>query len=153
MASNMKTPGVRTADMSQIRLLKRLQDWQQYQGQSPPVDDSSLVASILMDVQNLLNTIQGTALINETLGLSDVKKLFVSHGNLAHNVVQDEIRGNITRFEPRIGQFALDPDEKSPTGALRWQLTGEIPARDRTIAFLADITLTADGQITVTSRA
>lgn len=139
--------------MAQPRLLKRLQSWQYHQGVTVSVDDVSLVDSILADVQNLLNTIQGTALIDQRLGLSDVKKLFVSHGNLAHDVIHEEIRHNIAEYEPRIKRFTLEPDDKTPVGALKWQLNGQIPVRDRVVVFSADVVLTADGQISITARA
>ncbi len=138
--------------MAQLRLLKRMQDWQLQDGESRAVDDLELVQSIQHDIENLLNTIQGTALIDERLGLSDVKKLFVSHGSLAQDVITEEIRHNIDTFEPRVRRFNLEKDSDETTGSIRWRLHGEIPVRDRVIPFQSDITLTADGRISVTAR-
>lgn len=138
--------------MAQLRLLKRLQQWQHLEGESLELDDASLVESILVDIENLLNTIQGTALIHDKLGLSDVKKLFVSHGNIAQDVVTDEIRSNIELFEPRLRGCVLEKDETMKAGALRWQLRGEVPVRDRAVPVRADISLTADGRISLSQR-
>lgn len=138
--------------MAQLRFLKRLQQWQQYDGSVPTQDDQSLIDSILADVENLLNTIQGTALINERLGLSDVKKLFVSHGSLAQDVVTEEIRYNISRFEARISSFVLEKDSVVRTAQLGWVLHGEIPVRERSLAFQANLVLTADGRISLKAR-
>lgn len=138
--------------MGQIRLLKRMQQWQYLEGDPLDVDDNSLVESILKDVENLLNTIQGTALIHEKLGLSDVKKMFVSHGNVAQDVISDEIRTNIQMFEPRIRRCTLEKDEVVKSGALRWLLRGEVPVRDRVVPLQADISLTADGRISLSLR-
>ncbi|MCH8530631.1 MAG: GPW/gp25 family protein [Saccharospirillum sp.] len=138
--------------MGQLRFLKRLQQWQQYEGSLPAQDDQSLIDSVLADVENLLNTIQGTALINERLGLSDVKKLFVSHGSLAQDVVTEEIRYNISQFEARIKRFTLEKDSAARTGQLGWVLHGEIPVRERSLAFQANLVLTADGRISLKAR-
>lgn len=138
--------------MAQLRLLKRLQQWQHLEGESLELDDASLVESILVDIENLLNTIQGTALIHDKLGLSDVKKLFVSHGNIAQDVVTDEIRSNIELFEPRLRGCVLEKDETMKAGALRWRLRGEVAVRDRAVPVRADISLTADGRISLSQR-
>lgn len=138
--------------MGQLRLLKRMQQWQHLEGEPLEVDDVSLLESILADVGNLLNTIQGTALIHDKLGLSDVKKLFVSHGNVAQDVISDEIRTNIQQFEPRLRRCTLERDETVKAGALRWQLRGEIPVRDRVLQVRATISLTADGRISLSMR-
>lgn len=138
--------------MGQLRLLKRMQQWQHLEGEPLDVDDNSLVESILTDIENLLNTIQGTALIHEKLGLSDVKKLFVSHGNVAQDVISDEIRTNIQTFELRIRRCTLEKDETVKSGALRWLLRGEVPVRDRVVPLQADISLTADGRISLSLR-
>jgi type VI secretion system lysozyme-like protein len=138
--------------MAELRLLKRMQQWQHLEGESLDVDDASLIESILDDIQNLLNTIQGTALIHDTLGLSDVKKLFVSHGNVAQDVISEEIRSNIQEFEPRILRCTLSRDETVKAGALRWLLQGEVPVRDRVLSVQATISLTADGRISLSLR-
>ncbi|MHA7879576.1 MAG: GPW/gp25 family protein [Saccharospirillum sp.] len=138
--------------MSQLRLLKRLQQWQQHDGSLPAQDDQGLIDAILADVENVLNTIQGTALINPRLGLSDVKKLFVSHGSLAQDVVTEEIRFNISQFESRIRRFSLEPETAGQTGQLSWVLRGEVPVRERMLAFQAHLVLTADGRISLKAR-
>jgi type VI secretion system lysozyme-like protein len=138
--------------MAELRLLKRMQQWQHLDGESLEVDDASLVESILNDLRNLLNTIQGTALIHNSLGLSDVKKLFVSHGNVAHDVISEEIRSNIQEFEPRLQRCTLLRDETVKAGALRWLLQGEVPVRDRVLSVQATISLTADGRISLSLR-
>jgi type VI secretion system lysozyme-like protein len=138
--------------MAQLRLLKRMQQWQHLEGETLEVDDVRLIESILADIENLLNTIQGTALIHDQLGLSDVKKLFVSHGNVAQDVISEEIRSNLQTFEPRLDRFTLEKDETVNAGALRWLLRGEVPVRDRVLPVRADISLTADGRISLSLR-
>lgn len=138
--------------MGQLRLLKRMQQWQHLEGEPLEVEDVSLVDSILEDIGNLLNTIQGTALIHDRLGLSDVKKLFVSHGNIAQDVISEEIRTNIQQFEPRLRRCTLSRDDSVKAGALRWYLRGEIPVRDRVLPVQATISLTADGRISLSMR-
>ncbi len=138
--------------MARARLLKRLKAIQESQGRLPELDAGELVDTILEDVQDLLNTIKGTVLINKKMGLSDVKSLFVSHGQMALDNITQEILYNIQHFEKRIDAVQLEKIDLPDSVNQIWNLYGNIVDSRGSFPFNAEIILTPDGRIQLKAR-
>ncbi|NRA25526.1 MAG: GPW/gp25 family protein, partial [Oleispira sp.] len=86
--------------MANERLLKRLGMWQQ--GKKTGPDSFDLVDSILFDLTKLLNSQRGNVLVDEEMGLSDLRSLFNGHGSPDLDALEQQLLFQITEFEPRI---------------------------------------------------
>jgi len=138
--------------MASERLLKRLKRLQENDGRTPEMDPAELVDVVLADIQELLNTIKGTALINPDMGLSDVKNMFVSHGELAISQLTEEIVSNVRQFEKRVDQVYMEQIETKQAGTLMWRFDGVVFDRRGNIPFSSDLSIGPDGRVRINSR-
>jgi predicted component of type VI protein secretion system len=134
--------------MSQVRFLKRVTLWQNSkQGSVPSV---SFEEQLLVDIERLLNSRQGNVLIDKDMGLPDLQGQFQSHGIPDLEILTDQIRFQLTEFEPRLSKFSLFLDEENnDVSCYCWKLNGTSTTNQFTHNILATIKVFSNGQIVV----
>lgn len=136
--------------MANERLLKRLALWQQGTKTSP--DSFQLVDSIIADLTKLLNSQRGNVLIEEDMGLNDLRSLFNGHGSPDLEALQAQLLFQISEFEPRLTSPALTyNDETSGFGELNWRLIADTISDTSSQELSANITIDINGKVLVTS--
>lgn len=136
--------------MANERLLKRLALWQQGTKTSP--DSFQLVDSIIADLTKLLNSQRGNVLIEEDMGLNDLRSLFNGHGSPDLEALQSQLLFQISEFEPRLTSPALTyNDETSGFGELNWRLIADTISDTSSQELAANITIDINGKVLVTS--
>jgi|GEM_PF-2503383 type VI secretion system lysozyme-like protein len=136
--------------MANERLLKRLALWQQGTKTSP--DSFQLVDSIIADLTKLLNSQRGNVLIEEDMGLNDLRSLFNGHGSPDLEALQAQLLFQISEFEPRLTSPALTyNDETSGFGELNWRLIADTISDTSSQELAANITIDINGKVLVTS--
>jgi|MDSY01.2.fsa_nt_gb type VI secretion system lysozyme-like protein len=136
--------------MANERLLKRLALWQQGTKTSP--DSFQLVDSIIADLTKLLNSQRGNVLIEEDMGLNDLRSLFNGHGSPDLDALQAQLLFQISEFEPRLTSPILTyNDETSGFGELNWRLIADTISDTSSQELAANITIDINGKVLVTS--
>lgn len=136
--------------MSQLRFLKRLNQWQA--SDKTQVVASSFETELLRDIENLLNTNEGNALIDPTMGLSDLKEQFQNHGAPDIEGLEKQVLMQINQFESRITSVNLtfNDDNRDPT-CFSWKLSAVLVNALDGQAISANIKLQANGQVMIES--
>lgn len=136
--------------MSQLRLLKRLAKWQG-STHSHSVQ-SNWEGQLLKDIEDLLNTQEGNALIDATMGLSELKSQFQNHGAPDIDGLQQQLMFQIQTFEKRINHIELSfiEDNKDLT-CFAWKLTANLSPALGGLPVSGTIKLQANGQVIVES--
>lgn len=136
--------------MANERLLKRLALWQQGTKTSP--DSFQLVDSIIADLTKLLNSQRGNVLIEEDMGLNDLRSLFNGHGSPDLDALQAQLLFQISEFEPRLTSPILTYNEEtSGFGELNWRLIADTVSDTSSQELAANITIDINGKVLVTS--
>lgn len=136
--------------MANERLLKRLALWQQGTKTSP--DSFQLVDSIIADLTKLLNSQRGNVLIEEDMGLNDLRSLFNGHGSPDLDALQAQLLFQISEFEPRLTSPILTYNEEtSGFGELNWRLIADTVSDTSSQELAAIITIDINGKVLVTS--
>jgi type VI secretion system lysozyme-like protein len=136
--------------MANERLLKRLGMWQQGKKTSP--DSFDLVDSIILDLTKLLNSQRGNVLIDEEMGLSDLRSLFNGHGSPDLDALEQQLLFQITEFEPRIVSPSLTySEENSGFGELIWRLNANTLSEAFSQDIAANIKIDINGKVLVSS--
>jgi type VI secretion system lysozyme-like protein len=136
--------------MANERLLKRLGMWQQ--GKKTGPDSFDLVDSILFDLTKLLNSQRGNVLVDEEMGLSDLRSLFNGHGSPDLDALEQQLLFQITEFEPRIVSPSLTySEEGSGFGELIWRLNANTLSESFSQDIAANIKIDINGKVLVSS--
>lgn len=136
--------------MATERLLKRLALWQQ--GKKTAPDSFDLVDSIVNDLSKLLNSQRGNVLIDEDMGLIDLRSLFNGHGSPDIEALQQQILFQITEFEPRLTGTSLEYDEaNSGFGELCWRIIAQTKSENYSQDFAAIMKIDINGKLLLSS--
>lgn len=136
--------------MANERLLKRLGMWQQNKKPSP--DSFDLVDSIILDLTKLLNSQRGNVLIDEDMGLSDLRSLFNGHGSPDLDALEQQLLFQISEFEPRVSSPSLSySEETSGFGELVWRLNATTLSDSFSQDIAANIKIDINGKVLVSS--
>jgi len=136
--------------MANERLLKRLALWQQGKKTNP--DSFELVDSIISDLTKLLNSRRGNVLIDESMGLDDLRSLFNGHGSPDLEGLQEQMLFQIAQFEPRLIKPVLSYDEESSGfGELRWRLVANTASEVFPQELAANIKIDINGKVLISS--
>ena len=136
--------------MAHERLLKRLALWQQ--GQKPLMDSFDLVDSIIEDLVKLLNSQRGNVLIDQDMGLNDLRSAFSGHGAPDIDSLQQQLLFQINQFEPRLSNTELIyNEEQSGFGELVWRLNARTHSETHSQDLAATIKIDINGKVQVKS--
>lgn len=136
--------------MSQVRLLKRLALWQESGKQQ--FSQSNWEVQLLKDIEDLLNTQEGNALIDAQMGLSDLKGQFQNHGAPDIQGLEQQLLQQIQTFEKRITHLNLSfiEDNRDFT-CFAWKLNATLVGELGGFPISGTIKLHANGQVIVES--
>jgi predicted component of type VI protein secretion system len=134
--------------MASERLLKRMGMWQQ--GQKPNPDAFDLIDSIIIDLSKLFNSQRGNVLIDEDMGLNDLRSLFNGHGSPDLDSLEKQLFFQITEFESRIISPVLTyNEENSGFGELVWRLNANTLSESNRQDLAANIKIDINGKVHV----
>lgn len=134
--------------MAQVRFLKRVAHWQKGKQSSTP--SMPFEEQLLLDIERLLNSRQGNVLIDPSMGLPDLQGQFQSHSMPDLDNLTEQIRYQLTEFEPRLSKFSLLLDEENnDVSCFRWKLNGTATTHQLTSNILASLKVFSNGQIIV----
>lgn len=88
--------------MYQQRLLERIREWERHPEMRGNPGSEVIVASILRHLSLILNTKQGTALIDEDFGVPDFTNLGSTFGQDTIPDIQHSIAEVVRKYEPRL---------------------------------------------------
>ncbi|WP_419811102.1 GPW/gp25 family protein [Bacterioplanoides sp.] len=133
--------------MAGKRLLKRIEEWQA--GKKSTADSYDLPDEIAADIELLLNTQRGNVLIDENMGLPDLRSMFQSHSGVDVEFLSEEMEYQISHYEKRLGGFKLKYDEKNSTAIrLSWQFNANVEGLSNQ-EVNASIYINMDGRVQV----
>jgi len=136
--------------MAHERLLKRLALWQQ--GQKPLMDSFDLVDSIIEDLGKLLNSQRGNVLIDQDMGLDDLRSAFSGHGAPDIDSLQQQLQFQIHEFEHRLTNAELIyNEEQSGFGELIWRLNARTKSETHSQDLIATIKIDINGKVRIQS--
>lgn len=135
------------------RLLKRLRQWNDDESvQMHQLDSQDYVESVRLDIEQLLNTRQGTVLINNDLGLPELTHLFNGFSLPEVDNLQLIITKQIQLFEPRLSTIAMQfIGDQGKEIQLLFQLTAQLKSDQQAIPFSVSIKLKENGSVSVSS--
>ena len=136
--------------MVRERLLKRIAQWQQ----GMPTDPLNVPLSIMDDLEKMLNSERGNALIDPAFGLRDLRSVFGSHGALDTDSIHKELLFQIECFEPRLVLNRFEYSEAlSGYGRLVWLLSGCTKSDSDPQKLNAELSIDINGRATVIATA
>jgi type VI secretion system protein len=136
--------------MANERLLKRFSLWQQ--GKKTSSDSFELVDSIIADLTKLLNSQRGNVLIDDEMGLDDLRSLFNGHGAPDLEALEAQLLFQISKYETRIKAPTINySEETSGFGELNWRLNGNTASDVNSQELAANIKIDINGKVLVTS--
>jgi len=136
--------------MANERLLKRLALWQQGKKTSP--DSYDLVDSIIEDLTKLLNSQRGNVLIDDEMGLHDLRSIFNGHGSPDIEDLQQQLLLQITKFEPRLTAASLHyEEEQSGFGELCWRLNARTKSENQPQDCVVLVKIDINGKVLLSS--
>lgn len=135
----------------QERLLKRVRQWNNPDFLSlKQIEGQDFVESVRSDVEELLNTRQGTVLINLAMGLPDLTHLFNGFGIPEVEQLQQQIVQQINQFEPRLSQVVIQYiGDQSKVTQLLFQCQAQLLLEKQTIPFSVRLLLNENGSVSV----
>ena len=136
--------------MSSQRLLKRMALWQQAKNRTHTEDETD---QILLDVEKLLSVQRGNVLIDEEMGLPDLRTVF--HSQVAPDIesLGRQIQQQISQYEPRLEKVEIisEEEDRDHQDGLHWLMKAEHVNRAGDW-FEAEIKVDVIGNITVRAK-
>jgi len=111
----------------QIRLLERIRMHDPMYHQKRIDDAQKHIDSVKGYIQHILNTRQGSAILDEGIGIPDFNSMNLNFSVNSRYELEMKIRSVIEKFEPRIGKVKVTLEGVSdPTEGLRFKIEGLI---------------------------
>jgi len=134
----------------QQRLLKRFNHWED--PELSDVDAALMIESVRDDIEKLLNTRQGTVLIDDDYGMDDFSFMFNSYMAPDINQINIALIKQCRKYEPRISNLQIKANiEQGKQAALSFQMNAKIYFNHEDIPLNFIIELNDDGSIRVGS--
>ncbi len=93
--------------MAEKRLLDRVRGWTSNQSATRDTHNSSIVDSVILHLQKLLNARQGTTLMDKNYGMPDFSDLKLLFPDSVRDI-ERSISNTIETYEPRLSQVKVD---------------------------------------------
>jgi type VI secretion system protein len=136
--------------MQEERLLERVRDMERDPERRGAADPGVTVRSVMDHLRKILNTRQGTVLIDDDFGLPDFTNLGSTFGEDTIPDIQKAISDVILKYEPRLKKVEVT---HVPTGddilAVAFKLSAEIASDDKSIPVVFETVIDPDGKIRV----
>lgn len=136
--------------MGDERLLERISRWEEGTDYTSRPSADVLVRSLLRHLQRILNTKQGSVLINDSFGVPDFANLAGSLLPGTPQEIEVGLKQVIEQFEPRLKSpvVKLSAGGEDPL-SLRFELSGTVAVDDRDIPVHLSTVVTANGKVNV----
>lgn len=135
--------------MPERRLMERLSNWEEGASRTNQPEKDVLVASVTNYLVHILNTRQGTVLIDHKFGMPDFTNFGgggLEQGSL--NDVSAEIARMITRYEPRLKDVRVFFNtEESSAMSITFGVTGHIVLENVKVPLRLGAELGSNGRI------
>ena len=131
-------------------MLERISRWEEGEERRNLSSADILLASIVGHLQRILNTRQGSVPIDEKFGVPDFTNLASSYTSSLSAQIENDIRGVIERYEPRLKSPRLHMVEERPDAlALTFELSGVVGVDNQEIPVRLATSIGSQGRIRV----
>lgn len=136
--------------MKERRLLERIAAWEDGEERTNKTQVDILVRSVTDHLRRLLNTRQGSVLLDPKFGVPDFTN--IAGGLTAGSVmdIEEEIRRMVLKYEPRIkSPKVLLIRESTDVLSIKFGLQGMLEVDDREIPLQLATTVGANGKVQI----
>ncbi len=136
--------------MREERLLERIAHWEDGYDRTGVSDTELLVTSVIEHLRRILNTRQGSALIDEHYGVPEFTNLVGTFEAGEVTDVAADMEEVIARYEPRLSSVTVTfAPKENDNLTMRFSVAGQVEADDRTVPLTIETAITAEGRITL----
>lgn len=137
-------------NMNERRLLERIASWEVGEERTSRTRADVLVQSIMRHLRRLLNTRQGSVLLDPAFGVPDFTNIAGGMTSGSASEIEDEICRVVKKYEPRVQspKVTLIRDASNIL-SIKFELEGTIDVDDRSIPLLLATTVGANGRVYV----
>ena len=135
--------------MREHRLLERIRCWKREPDRRSKEDPGLTIDSVLMHLQRILNTRQGSVPIAEDYGVPDFTSFLDAYPDSLRDF-ERSIRQSIQKYEPRLKAIRVSfvLDEEDPL-SLRFQIVGKLITKDYKDPVRFESVVGSDGRISI----
>lgn len=136
--------------MKERRLLERIATWEDGEERTNKTQVDVLVRSVTDHLRRLLNTRQGSVLLDPKFGVPDFTNM--AGGLTAGSVgdIEEEIRRMVLKYEPRIKSPKVTLSrESTDVLSIQFGLQGKLEVDDREIPLQLATTVGANGKVQI----
>jgi type VI secretion system protein len=139
--------------MAEQRLLERISNWEQGAARTVLPRQEMLTKSIVNYLQRILNTRQGTVLLDDQFGVPDFTN--GAGASLISGSATDislAIERMVLKYEPRLSNVDVNIDSMDPLGVgIAFSINANIRADDRQLKTNLIVRLGNNGKITISN--
>lgn len=136
--------------MNERRLLERISSWEIGEERTSRTRVDVLVQSIMKHLSRLLNTRQGSVLLDPTFGVPDFTNVAGGMASGSVGEMEDEICRVVKKYEPRVRSPKVTLiSDASDMLSIKFELEGTIDADDRSIPLHLSTTVGSNGRVYV----
>ncbi len=136
--------------MKERRLLERIAAWEDGEERTNKTQVDILVTSVMDHLRRLLNTRQGSVLLDPKFGVPDFTNTAggLTAGSLSD--IEEEIRRMVLKYEPRIKSPKVTVSrESTDVLSIQFGLQGRLEVDDREIPLQLSTTIGANGKVQI----
>jgi type VI secretion system protein len=135
--------------MREQRLLERIRLWDKEPDRRSREDTGRVIDSVLLHLQRILNTKEGSVPIAEDFGLPDFTDLIDNYPESIKDL-ERSIRKMVLKYEPRLRavQVKFIPQEEA-TLSLDFQITAELETQDEKVPVVFESQMESSGKMKV----
>lgn len=134
--------------MKDKRLFERIRDWSTHPDKRHRSRVGDRISSVVDHLMKLLNSRQGTTLMDEDYGMPDFTDLRATFPDSVRDI-ERSISLTIERFEPRLKDVNVDFMEQDDRMTLYFQIRASLKSDDEPLDIHLQSTLDAGGKMAV----
>jgi type VI secretion system protein len=136
--------------MYRLRLLERIREWERHPEMRGDPGSEDIVASVMRHLSLILNTKQGTALIDDDFGVPDFTNLGSTFGQDTIPDIQRSIADVVRKYEPRLASVNVTYIPQSEDVLqVAFKLEAVIKGETRDVPVVFETVIDPDGKISV----
>lgn len=131
------------------RLLKRLSQWEQANGEDYAEPDSgAIIESMRDDLEKLFNTKRGTVLVDDNYGFPDFSHMLNGYAAPDVGAILQQLHLQAKQYEPRLQSLQVKyVEQKKNPGKLQFQINAKIISKTQEVPLNITALLSDDGSI------
>lgn len=139
--------------MRERRLLERISHWADGEERTSQTRVDILLHSVMNHLRRLLNTRQGSVLLDEQFGVPDFTNIAGGLSAGSNRQIEEAIRRMVLRYEPRIKSPKVTLAQSgSDVLSISFQLEGMLEVDQRDIPVQLSTVVGASGKVSVSVR-